>query len=40
MGLFGKREPETVEVSGRPFRCLACGNGTFWQQRAQLHDGL
>jgi predicted nucleic-acid-binding Zn-ribbon protein len=40
MSLFGKEEPETVEVKGKPFRCQACGNQTFWQQRAQLHSGV
>jgi hypothetical protein len=36
MGLFGKDEPETVTVIGKPLKCLACDNGTFYQRRAQL----
>jgi predicted nucleic-acid-binding Zn-ribbon protein len=40
MGMFGKDEPETATVRGKPFRCLACSNETFWQQRAQLHGGV
>jgi len=35
-----KREPETVEVSGRPLLCQVCGNATFWRRRASLHGAL
>jgi hypothetical protein len=40
MGFFGKDEPETATVRGKPFPCQACGNDTFWQKRAQLHGPL
>jgi len=40
MGIFSKDEPEIVEIRGRPFRCLACENDTFYQRRAQLHSGV
>jgi hypothetical protein len=40
MGLFGKAEPETMELRGKPFRCQACGHDTFYRQRAQLHSPL
>jgi predicted nucleic-acid-binding Zn-ribbon protein len=32
-----KNEPQPVEVMGRPFRCLACGNDRFYQGKAQLN---
>jgi predicted nucleic-acid-binding Zn-ribbon protein len=37
MGLFGKDEPETATVHGKPLHCIVCGNEQFWQKRAQLH---
>jgi hypothetical protein len=40
MGIFGKDEPEVMELLGRPFRCLACQNDTFYQRQAQLHGGV
>lgn len=40
MGLFGKSEPEHVEVKDKPLRCEICKNDTFWPRRAQLHTGL
>jgi uncharacterized protein len=40
MGLFGKGEPEAVQVHDRPLRCQVCGNDTFWRRSAQLHSGI
>jgi predicted nucleic-acid-binding Zn-ribbon protein len=43
MGLFGKEEPETIELealNGKSLKCQVCGNGTFWQRDAQLHTGV
>ncbi len=40
MTFFGKQEPETIELKGKPFQCQACGNKTFWQREAQLHTGV
>jgi hypothetical protein len=40
MGIFGKEEPEAVDVHGRPLRCLVCANQTFYQRRAQLHSAV
>ena len=40
MGIFGSDEPETMDLRGRPFACLACGHNTFYQRRAQLHSGV
>jgi predicted nucleic-acid-binding Zn-ribbon protein len=37
MRLFGKKEPETVEVFGKALHCQVCGNSTFWRRRALLH---
>lgn len=38
--MFGKREPETVEVVGRPLTCQVCHHDTFWRREAQLHTGV
>jgi hypothetical protein len=32
MGLFGKSEPETVDVNDKPLRCQVCGHDTFWKR--------
>ena len=40
MGLFGNKEPETVDVCGQSFRCTVCGNETFWRRHAQLNTAL
>ena len=40
MSLFGKGEPETVDVSDRLLRCQVCGNNTFWKRSARLHSGI
>jgi hypothetical protein len=38
--VFGKDEPETVLVRGRPLRCLVCQHDAFYQRKAQLHSGI
>lgn len=43
MGLFGKSEPETIELpelQGASLKCQVCNNNTFWQRKAQLHTGV
>jgi len=40
MGLFGKKEPETVQIDGQPFSCTVCGNDIFWRRRAQLNTAM
>lgn len=40
MGLFGKKEPERVEVLGKALRCEICGGQEFWQRAAQLNTSL
>ena len=43
MGLFGKSEPETVELpalDGASMKCQVCNNHTFWRRDAQLHTGV
>jgi hypothetical protein len=42
MGLFDREPdaPEPVEVAGRALHCQICGNGTFWQRKAQLHGAV
>ena len=40
MGIFGKEEPETIELNGKPLRCVVCQHDTFYQRKAQLHGGV
>jgi hypothetical protein len=40
MGIFGKEEPEAVEILGKAFHCQVCQHDTFYQRRAQLHAGV
>jgi hypothetical protein len=40
MKLFGRDEPETATVRGKPLKCVVCGNVTFWEKRAQLHGAF
>ncbi len=40
MGLFGKKEPERVEVLGKEMRCEICGGREFWQRQAQLNTSV
>jgi hypothetical protein len=40
MGIFGKEEPEAIEVYGKALRCLVCQNPTFYKRTAQLHGRM
>jgi hypothetical protein len=40
MGIFGKEEPETIELNGEPLRCVVCQHAAFYQRKAQLHSGV
>lgn len=40
MRIFGKIEPETVNVLGRPLQCVVCSNDRFYPRKAQLHSGV
>ncbi len=40
MGLFGKKEPEQVQVAGLTLRCEICKHDRFWQRQAQLNTAV
>ncbi len=40
MGLFGKKNPERVEVKGKILQCPICDGDLFWQREAQLNTAL
>ena len=40
MGLFGKEEPEAVEVLDKPLHCQVCSAETFYTRKAQLHTAF
>lgn len=40
MGLFGKKEPESVHVDDKPFHGLVCKGDRFWRRRARLNTAL
>lgn len=40
MALFGNKEPERVEVLGRPLRCEICHHELFWRREAQLNTAI
>jgi hypothetical protein len=40
MGIFGKKEPEEVEIAGRSLKCEMCGGHRFWQREAQLNTAV
>ena len=40
MGIFGKKEPEGVEIAGRPLKCEMCGGTQFWRREAQLNTSV
>ena len=40
MALFGKKEPETVEIAGRPLHCEICSHGLFWRREAQMNTAI
>ena len=40
MGLFGAKQPERVEIKGRPLLCEICGHDAFWRRSAQLNTAI
>ena len=40
MSLFSKKEPETVDVHGRPLTCRICGHDRFWRREGQLNTAV
>ena len=40
MPIFGKEEPQVVDVHGRALRCLVCEHDTFFKRQAQLHGRM
>jgi hypothetical protein len=40
MGIFGKSDPEQVQMAGLTLRCEICNNEQFWQRRAQLNTAV
>ena len=40
MNIFGKEEPQAIEIRGRALRCLVCTNDGFYQRSAQLHGAV
>lgn len=36
MGIFGREEPEIVEVLDKPLRCQVCSHDKFFTRKAQL----
>ncbi|MGB9887202.1 MAG: hypothetical protein ACPLPT_07580 [Moorellales bacterium] len=40
MALFGKKEPETVQILGKNLSCHVCGHDKFWRRRAQLNTAV
>ena len=40
MPIFGKEEPQVVDVHERPLRCLVCDHNTFYRRQAQMHGRL
>jgi hypothetical protein len=40
MGLFGKKEPEEVQVAGLTLRCEICKHDRFWHREAQLNTAV
>ena len=37
MALFGKKEPESVDIGGMMLRCEICKHDRFWHRTAQLN---
>jgi len=40
MALFGKREPEQVQILGKDLACHICGYDRFWRRQAQLNTAV
>jgi hypothetical protein len=39
-GLFKRKEPETIEILGKPFSCHVCDNNNFYRREGQLNTFL
>ena len=40
MSLFGKKEPQTVDILEKVLKCPICANNTFWIRNAQLNTAV
>lgn len=40
MGLFGKKDPEQVQIAGILLRCEICKHDRFWKKEAQLNTAV
>lgn len=40
MALFGKREPEQIQILGKDLACQVCGYDRFWRREAQLNTAV
>ena len=40
MKLFGKTEPQPIQVKGKELTCPICANKLFWSRRAQLNTSV
>ncbi|UCF78596.1 MAG: hypothetical protein JSW03_11060 [Candidatus Eiseniibacteriota bacterium] len=40
MGLFGRKDPERVQVAGTTLHCEICKNELFWKKEAQLNTAV
>ncbi|MCR4419423.1 MAG: hypothetical protein QHH27_03000 [Clostridia bacterium] len=40
MALFGKREPEQVQILEKDLACQVCGHDRFWRRQAQLNTAV
>jgi hypothetical protein len=40
MGLFGKKEPEQVQIANLTLHCEICKHNRFWQKEAQLNTAV
>jgi hypothetical protein len=40
MGIFGKSEPERVQVAGLDLHCEICKHDRFWHREAQLNTAV
>ncbi len=39
-GVLGHKEVTTVEIHGRPIRCLICSHDQFWRHDVQLNTAM
>jgi hypothetical protein len=40
MKLFGKKEPEAIQIKGRQLTCPICSNQLFWSREALLNTSV